>query len=159
MAKHPVPFSWSALLLAPLVIPAPAAVLLIAESVHPIAAFGVFTLVSYIFTLAVVGCLLLPTLWLVSWVVPIKTWLAPVIGGLLAAPLFLAWDYSDWCSSGVDSGPPATTYPQWIAKSWFTPEPLVVISFGVVTAAAYHFLAIRKSNRTLQPTRTHGPRG
>jgi hypothetical protein len=52
----------------------------------------------------------------------------------------------------VDSGPPAEAYPQWIAKSWFTPEPLIVISFGVVTAAAYNFLAKRKPNETLRPS-------
>lgn len=156
MAKHPVPFSWSALLLAPLVIPVPTAVVLVAGSKNPIAAFGFCTLVGYIFTLAVVGCLLLPAFWLVSWVANIKTWLPPVIGGLLAAPFFLAWDYLSWGSSGVDSGPPATTYPQWIAKSWLTPEPLVVISFGVVTAAAYHFLAARKPNQSSQPSPGRG---
>jgi hypothetical protein len=116
MAKHPVPFSWRALLLAPLVIPVTMAVLFVTESKNPIAAFGFLT-VLYVLTLAVVGCVLLPTLWLVSWVANIRAWLTLVIGGLLAAPIFLAWDYTNWCSSGVDSGPPSTTYPQWIAKS------------------------------------------
>jgi hypothetical protein len=144
MAKHPVPFSWRALLLAPLVIPAPTAVVFVTGSKNPIAAFGICTLLGYVFTLAVVGCMLLPTLWLVSWVANIRAWLTPVIGGFLATPIFLAWDYTSWCSSGVDSGPPTTTYPQWIAQNWFTPEPLVVVSFGVITAAAYHFLAKKK---------------
>jgi hypothetical protein len=152
MAKNTVPFSHSALLQAPLVITVPAAVLLASGTRVPIAAFGIFALLSYLFTLAMVGCLLLPALWLLSWVARIKTWLPPVIGGLLASLIFLAWDYSNWCSSGVDSGPPATTYSQWIAKSWFTPEPLVVISLGVVTAASYNFLATRKPNRSKAPT-------
>jgi hypothetical protein len=156
MAKHPVPFSWSALLLAPLVIPVPAGVLFVGGSVHPVAAFGLGALVGYIFTLAMVGGLLLPSLWLVSWAAKIKTWLPPVIGGLLAALIFFAWDYISWGASGVDSGPPATTYPQWIAKSWFTPEPLFVISFGVVTAAAYHFLATRKPNQSSQLSSSRG---
>jgi hypothetical protein len=143
MAKHPVPFSWRALLLAPLVIPVPMAVLFVTESKNPIAAFGFLT-VLYVLTFVVVGCVLLPTLWLVSWVANIRAWLTLVVGGLLAAPIFLAWDYTSWCSSGVDSGPPSATYPQWIAKSWFSPEPLVIISFGVITAAAYHLLATRK---------------
>jgi hypothetical protein len=111
---------------------------------NPIAAFGFLTAVGYVFTLVVVGCVLLPTLWLVSRVANIRAWLTLVIGGLLATPIFLAWDYTSWSSSGVDSGPPSTTYPQWIAKSWFSPEPLVIISFGVITAAAYHLLATRK---------------
>jgi hypothetical protein len=152
MAKHTVPFSQSALLQAPLVITVPAAVLLASGSRVPIVAFGICALISYVFTLAMVGCLLLPALWLLSWVARIKTWLPSVIGGLLASLIFLAWDYSNWCSSGVDSGPAPTTYPQWIAKSWFTAEPLVVISFGVVTAAAYNFLATRKPNRSKEPT-------
>jgi hypothetical protein len=156
MTKHPVPFSWSAFLLAPLVIPVPAAVLLVGGSNYPVTAFGFGVLIGYIFTLAMVGWLLLPALWLVSWVINIKRWLPPVIGGLLAAPIFLAWDYTNWSSSGVDSGPPATTYPQWIAKSWFTPEPLVVISFGVITAAAYHFLATRKPKQSSQPSSSRG---
>ena len=148
MAKHPVPFSWRALLVAPLVIPVPTAVVFVTDSRNPIAAFGFCVLVGYVLTLAVVGCALCPTLWLVSWVAPIRAWLTPMIGGLLAAPIFLAWDYMSWCSSGIDSGPPATTYPQWIAKSWLTAEPIVVISFGVITASAYHFLATRKTNST-----------
>jgi hypothetical protein len=151
MAKHPVPLSWSALLQAPLVISIPAAVLLAAGGKNLVVAFGICALISYVFTLAVVGCLLLPALWLVSRVASIRTWLASVIGGLLASLLFLAWDYSNWCSSGVDSGPAPTTYQQWIAKSWFTPEPLVVIAFGIVTAATYSFLATRKPHKSLRP--------
>src|SRR3954471_18072725 len=144
MAKYPVPFSWGAVLLAPLVVPVPAGVLFVTGSVHPIAAFGLGALVGYIFTLAMIGGLLLPALWGVSCAARIKAWMPPVIGGILAALIFLAWDYVDWGASGADSGPPATTYSQWIAKSWFTLEPLFMISFGVVTAATYHFLATRK---------------
>ena len=151
MAKHPVPFSWSALLLAPLVIPGPTAALFVVGTKNPLSAFGFFALIGYLFTLAVVGGLLLPALWLVSWITRIKPWLSPVIGGILAAPIFLVWDWISWGSSGADSGPPDTTYPQWIAKSWFTPEPLAVIAFGVVTAAAYHFLATRKPKQPSQP--------
>jgi ABC-type glycerol-3-phosphate transport system permease component len=150
MAKHPVHFSWSAVLLAPLVLPVPAGVLFVEGSAHPVLAFGLGALIGYIITLAMVCCLLLPTLWLVSWSAKIKAWLPPVIGGLWAALIFLAWDRISWGASGVDSGPPDTTYPQWIANSWFTPDPLVVISCGVVTAAAYHFLATKKPNQSSQ---------
>jgi hypothetical protein len=152
MPKHIVPFSWRALLLAPLVISGPAGVLLASGSKYPIVGFGICALVSYVFALAVTACLLLPALWLVSRVASITAWLPPVVGGLIAALLFLAWDYSNWCSSGVDSGPPAEAYPQWIVKSWFTPEPLVVIAFGVITAATYSYLATRKPQRTSKPS-------
>jgi hypothetical protein len=74
----------------------------------------------------------------------------------LAAPIFIAWDYTSWSSSGIDSGPPAVTYPQWIAKSWFTPEPLVVISLGVVAAAVYHFIATRRPSQSPDPTLASG---
>jgi hypothetical protein len=156
MAKHPFPVSWRALLQAPLVIVVPAAIFLDSGTKHPIVAFGIFALMSYIFTLAVVSWLLLPALWLVSRVTSISTWLPPVIGGLLASLIFLAWDYSSWCSSGVDSGPPAADYPHWIAKSWFTADPFIVISLGVITAAAYNFLATRKPNQSSQPSQSHG---
>jgi hypothetical protein len=156
MPKHPVPFSLSALLKAPLVISVPAAVLLASGGKNPFVAFGICALISYVFTLAVVCCLLLAALWFVSRVASIKAWVPPVVGGFLASLIFLAWDYSNWCSSGVDSGPPATSYPQWIAKSWFTPEPLFVISFGVVTAAAYNFLATRRPNQSSQPPQSGG---
>jgi len=152
MAKHPVPFSLSAVLLAPLVIPVLFGVLLGGGNQHPIAAFAISTLLGYIFTLGVVGGLLLPAFWLVSRFTRITKWRAPVIGGLLAVPVFLAWDYSNWSSSGVDSGPAPTTYSQWLVKSWFTPEPLFVISFGIVTAAAYYFLATRKPRQSSRPS-------
>jgi hypothetical protein len=150
MTKHPVPFSWGAVLLAPLVAPVPAGVLFVTGSVHPAAAFGLGALVGYIFALAMVGGLLLPTLWLVSWVARINAWLPPVIGGLLTVIIFLAWDYINWGASGADSGPPDTTYSQWVAKSGFTLEPLFMIFFGVVTAATYHFLAARKPHQSSQ---------
>jgi hypothetical protein len=150
MANHPFPFSWRALLQAPLVIFIPLAFFLDSGATHPFVAFGVFAVISYVFTLSVVACLLIPALWLVSRVAIVRTWLPPVIGGLFAAFIFLASDYSFWCSSGVDSGPPATPYSQWIAKSWFTTDPFVVIAFGVVTAAAYNFLAKKKATRSSQ---------
>ena len=78
MAKHPVPFSWSAVLLAPLVIPVPATIFLVSGGAHPLAAFVFCALVGYTFTLAVVACLLLPTLWLTSQVIRIRPWLPPV---------------------------------------------------------------------------------
>lgn len=151
MSRHTVPFSLSALFQAPLVIIVPAAVFLASGSRIPIAAFVICALVSYVFALVVVGCLLLPALWLVSCVARIKTWIPPVIGGLIAAVIFLAWDYSNWCSSGADSGPPATTYSEWTAKSRFTLDPLIVISFGVITAAAYNFLATRRPKQSKDP--------
>ena len=151
MARRIVPLSWRALLLAPLVISVPAAVLLASGSRVPIAAFAMFALISYLFTLATMGCLFLPALWLAGRVGSVGTWLPLVIGGLIAALIFLAWEYISWCSSGVDSGPPATTYQRWVAKSLFTPEPFVAITFGVITAAAYNFLATRTPNPSKDP--------
>ncbi len=151
-----MPFSSSAVLLAPLAILVPAAALLASGGRNPIVAFAVCALVSYAFTLGVVCLAFLPALWIVSWVTRIRTWVPPVLGGLLGSLIFLGWDYLNWCSSGVDSGPAPTTYRNWIAKSWFTLDPLAVISFGVVTAAAYHFLATRKPRQASQPSEGRG---
>jgi hypothetical protein len=148
MAKHPFPFSQRALVQAPLVILLPLAFFLDTGATHPFLAFGIFAVISYIFTLAVVACLFVPALWLVSRVASVGTWLPPIIGGLLAALIFLASDYSYWCSSGVDSGPPSQTYSQWIVKSWFTSDPPIVIAFGIVTAVAYNVLATRKPSQS-----------
>lgn len=115
-------------------------------------AFGIFALISYFLALAMLGCLLLPALWLTSRVARFSTWLPPVMGGLIAAIIDIGWDYLTWSSSGVDSGPPSTTYRQWVAKFWFTPEPYVVTLFGAVTGAAYIFLATRKPTQSLDPT-------
>lgn len=146
-------------MIAPIVFSLPTAILFAGGSNYPIITFGIGALVGYIVTLAVVGCLFLPALWLVSRVVMIKMWLSLVVGGLLGALIFLAWDYTSLGSSGVDSGPPAMTYRNWIVKSWFSPEPLVVISVGLVTAAVYHLLATRKRNQSSDHSPALGRRG
>jgi hypothetical protein len=143
--RNPVPFRWAALTLSALVIPAPIGLLTAIGSLHPVYAFVLFTGVGYVFTLAIIAVLLLPALWILSWVAPIKGWLTTLLGGLIAFPLFVGWDYISWHASGVDSGPPDCTYAQWIAKNWFSWEPLSIVGFGMVSAAAYHFLATRKS--------------
>jgi hypothetical protein len=156
MSRHPVPFSQRAVLLAPLVILVPAGALLASGGRNPVVAFAVCALVSYAFTLGVVCLLFLPALWIVSWVTRIRTWVPHVLGGFLGSLVFIGWDYLNWCSSGVDSGPPAESYRQWIAKSWFTLDALAVTSFGALTAAAYHFLATRKPRKTAQPPEGRG---
>ena len=142
--RNPVPFRWAALSLSALVIPVPVGIVAAIGTLHPFFAFVFYTGVGYVFTLAVIAFLLLPAVWILSWVVPIKGWLTTLLGGLIALPLFVCWDYISWHSSGADSGPPDCTYAQWIAKSWFSAEPLSIVGFGLVSAAAYHFLATRK---------------
>lgn len=154
MKRHPVPLSSSAVLKAPLFIVVPAAAILATGGRNPVAAFGICAVISYVFTLGVVCFLFLPALWIMSWVTSIGTWLAPALGGLLGSLIFLGWDYLNWCSSGVDSGPPAVSYRHWVAKSWVSPDSLALVAFGAVTAAAYHFLAKRKLRQSSHPSPT-----
>jgi hypothetical protein len=142
--RTPVPFSWPALILSALVVPAPIGLVFALGTLQPLFAFWLFTGCGFVVTLAILALVLLPALWLLSWVTPIKGWHATLLGGLIAIPVFVFWDYTEWGASGVDSGPPDTTYVQWMAKSWFTWEPFTILCFGLVSGAAYHYLATRK---------------
>lgn len=142
--RNPVPFHWAALALSALVTPAPIGLDMAIGSLHPVYAFVIFAGIGYVLTLAIIATLLLPALWILSWVTPIKGWITAVLGGLIAFPLFVGWDHISWGASGVDSGPPDCTYAQWVAKNWVTWEPLGIVVLGVGVAAAYHFLATRR---------------
>ena len=142
--KSPIPFSWAALTLSALVVPASMGLLTAIGTKQPLISFLLITGLGYVFTLAIMGFVFLPALWLLSWVTRSRGWLATFLGGLIALPVYVAWDYTNWSSSGVDSGPPASTYAHWAAKNWFTWEPVCLLGFGVISGAAYHFLATRK---------------
>jgi hypothetical protein len=143
--RNPVPFRWAALTLSALVAPAPIALAVALDTLHPVYAFVICTVIGYVLTLGIIAVLLLPALWILSWAAPIKGWLTALLGGLIAFLLFLGSDYISWGASGVDSGPPDSTYAEWVAKNWFSWEPLGLVGLGVVSAAAYHYLATRKS--------------
>ena len=115
--RSAVPFSWAALTLSALVVPASMGLLTAIGTKQPLISFLVITGLGYVFTLAILGFVFLPVLWLLSWVARIKAWQATLLGGLIALPVFFAWDYTNWSSSGVDSGPPASTYAHWAAKN------------------------------------------
>ena len=142
--RNPVPFRGAALTRAALVMPAPFGLLLATGAIHPVYAFVVCAGLGYVLALACIAGLLLPALWVLSWITPIKGWLTTLLGGFIAFTLFLCWDYIDWGASGVDSGPPDCTYAQWIARNWSSWEPLVIVGIGLASATAYHFLATRK---------------
>jgi hypothetical protein len=141
--RNPVPFRWAALTLSALVVPAPFGLDLAMGAIHPVYAFLVCAGLGYVLALAIIAGLLLPTLWVLSWVTPIEGWLTILLGGLIAFTLFLCWDHINWGASGVDSGPPDCTYAQWIARNWVSWEPVGVVGLGLASAAAYHFLATR----------------
>jgi hypothetical protein len=131
-------------MLSGLVVPAPIGLVFAVGAKQPLIAFAIFTGSGYFFALAVLVFAFLPALWLLSWIAPVKRWHTIVIGGLIALPVFVLWDYTSWTSSGVDSGPPDCTYAQWVAKNWLTWEPLCTLAIGMISGAAYHYLATRK---------------
>ena len=143
--KNPDPFRWAALMLSSLVLPAPFGLLFAHGSVHPVYAFIIGAIIGYIVGLATISLFLLPALWILSWVTPIKGWQTTLLGGVIAFLLFVGSDRMDWGASGVDSGPPDITYAQWIAKYWLPWEIVIIVGAGIGTAAAYHFLCTRKA--------------
>jgi len=142
--RNPVPFRWAALTLSALVIAGPVGLDMAMGALHPVYAALICTVIAYFLTLGIFAVLLLPALWILSWLIPVKTWLTSLLSGLIALLLFISWDYINWGASGTDSGPPDCTYRQWIAKSWHSWEPLGIIGLGLVSGAAYYFIATRE---------------
>jgi hypothetical protein len=132
----PVPFSWRALLLAPLPLPAVVAVWFAFGARSGFAVRALFAALQFGGFLSFAGTviLLLPALAVVSRLVQLRTWRAAVVGAVMGLPVYALWVYSSWTSSGSNSGPPGLTFGQWLHQFWTLADLWILASIAVAGA-------------------------
>jgi hypothetical protein len=144
-------FSWTALILAPLLVPALFSATLqgFAGGQWSVLMFLVImaagSLVSYVTTVV----LFLPGLFLLSFWRPMTGLKVCLLGLLLGAAMIVPMTWLDWKSSGTDSGPPTESFlhffVRWVADPFQAIYPLA----GLITAGLYWWLATRQHGRTI----------
>jgi hypothetical protein len=138
-------FSWKALALAPLAIPAlySAAFVLLTPGRNRLMGFVVFAAIGAVLTYGATIVLLLPCLFVLSRVVRLNAVWAGVVGAMLGFALYLPNLWISWNASGVDSGPPTETLAHYVQRNFLSFELPVFVAAGLVTALLYWWLAGR----------------
>jgi hypothetical protein len=142
-----VPFSWFALLVAPLPALCLASTLMMPPSGTSGFSVGGFLLLAalgspfaYAGTVALAVCL-----HLLGKRMPVNRATSALCGLLLAAMELLPVLFLSWSSSGPDSGPPIELFPTYLARQWADPLCWVFVGAGLVTALVYDLFAAKRN--------------
>ena len=135
-------FSWTALILAPLLVPTIFSVALLNfEQSSWALPFLILMVPSCIVSYGTTIFLFLPSLYLLSLSRPI-TWLGVcVLGLLLGALVFVPLTLMAWTGSGPDSGPPTESFLPFFLRWAADPFTLIFPLAGLMTAGLYWWLA------------------
>jgi hypothetical protein len=142
-------FSWRALMLAPLLMPALFGALMAAafDNKSVVFAFLFMTILGSIISYGGTIFLLLPAMYLLSLFRPLTGLNVCLLGLVLGAATFVPVTWIEWKSSGPDSGPPVEnpiTFMLRFGSDWTAP---IFPIAGLVTAALYWWLATRCRSR------------
>jgi hypothetical protein len=150
--KAPMRFSWTALILAPLLVPTifSAAMLNVQES-NVVLPFLILMIPTSIISYGTTIFLFLPSLYLLSLWRPMTAAKVCLLGLMLGALVFLPLTLLAWQSSGIDSGPPTESFLpfflRWVADPFTAVFPLA----GLTTSGLYWWLATRRHDRPSTP--------
>lgn len=146
-------FSWTGLILAPLLVPAifSAAMLSFQESHGALLFLGFLILMvpSCIISYCTTIFLFLPSMYLLSLWRPLTGLKVCLLGLALGTLMFVPLTWIDWTSSGTDSGPPTESFLafslRWAADLFTAIYPLA----GLMTSGLYWWLATGRRGRPL----------
>jgi hypothetical protein len=139
-------FSWTGLLLAPLVVPALFSLVLMNFSSigAAILSFLVTTVLGCIISYGTTIFLFLPGLFLVSRCRPMTGFSVCVLGAVLGMAVYLPVTFVAWGSSGIDSGPPEESFFMFLLRWAADPMAAIFPFAGLVTAGTYWWLGGRR---------------
>ena len=146
-------FSWTGMLLAPLLAPAlfSLAFAAMSDTEHPFFAFLVLLVPGFIVSFGTTVVLFLPSLFLLSRFWRISGLRVCLLGLVLGAALFVPMTWIDWKSSGPDSGPPTESFPVFFARWAADPFTAIYPLAGLVTAELYWWLGTWRLRRSGSP--------
>jgi hypothetical protein len=137
-------FTWTALILAPLLVPAILSVAMLNFTGNVVLQFLILMIPGCVVSYGSTIFLLLPALYLLSLWRPLTGWKVCLAGALLGVLVFVPLSVMAWGSSGPDSGPPTesfvTFFLRWIADPFVAVFPLA----GLMTSGLYWWLATRR---------------
>ena len=136
-------FNWTALMLAPLLVPALFSVVFIGLSGGPLLGIPIVLIPGCIVSYGTTIFLFLPCLFLLSLWRPLTSFNVCLVGLLLGAAVFVPLTWMDWKSSGTDSGPPTESFLSFFVRWIADPFNLIFPVAGLITAALYWWLVTR----------------
>jgi len=141
-------FSWTGLMLAPLLVPTIFCVVVSSlQDGNMALGFLILMVPSCIISYGTTIFLFLPSLYLLSLWRPMTGLKVCLLGLVLGILVFVPLTWMEWTSSGPDSGPPTesfvTFFLRWAADPFNAIFPLA----GLMTSATYWWLATRRGGR------------
>ena len=142
-------FSWTSLLLAPLLVPLmfSAVFLSLAGTSSPLLSFLILTIPSCIISYGTTMFLFLPALFLLSLWRPLTALNVCLLGLVLGAAAFVPVTLIEWKSSGPDSGPPTENFLAFFVRWAVDPLTAVYPLAGLFTAGLYWWVGSRRRGR------------
>jgi hypothetical protein len=142
-------FSWTSLLLAPLLVPLVFSVvfLSLSGSSNPVISFLILMIPSCIVSYGTTMFLFLPALFLLSLLRPLTALNVCLLGLVLGAAVFVPVTAMEWKSSGPDSGPPTENFLVFFLRWAADPLTAVYPVAGLVTAGFYWWLGTWRRGR------------
>jgi hypothetical protein len=138
-------FNWTALILAPLLVPLVLSVLLtgLMQGEHPLLLFALLLIPACIVSYGTTIVLFLPSLFLFSLWRPLTGFTVCLLGLALGAAVFVPLTLMEWKSSGLDSGPPTESFLSFFVRWAADPLTAVYPLAGLITAGLYWWLGTR----------------
>jgi hypothetical protein len=142
-------FSWTSLLLAPLLVPLifSAVFLSLSGTSSPVLSFLILMIPSCIISYGTTMFLFLPALFLLSLWRPLTALNVCLLGLVLGAAVFVPVTLMEWKSSGPDSGPPTENFLVFFVRWAADPLTAVYPLAGLVTAGLYWWLGTWRRGR------------
>ncbi len=148
-------FSWTGLILAPLLVPFIASLVtapLLTSEGPVVLPFLILLIPACMISYGTTIVLFLPALFLLSLWRPLTGLIAAALGFVLGAAVIVPVTLLAWKASGPDSGPPAEPFweffPRWAADPFMLIFPVA----GLVTAGLYWWVATRQRSSHLPAT-------
>jgi hypothetical protein len=142
-------FSWTSLLLAPLLVPLmfSAVFLSLSGTSSPVLSFLILMIPSCIISYGTTMFLFLPALFLLSLWRPLTALNVCLLGLVLGAAVFVPVTLMAWKSSGPDSGPPTENFLVFFVRWAADPFTAIFPLAGLMTSGLYWWLATRRRGR------------
>jgi hypothetical protein len=144
-------FSWTGLILAPLLVPVifSAAMLSFLHGDSPLFLFLLLMVPSCLVSYGTTIFLFLPSLFLLSKWRPMTAFKVCLLGLVLGAAVVVPVTLMEWKSSGPDSGPPTESFVVFFLRWTADPTTAMFPPAGLVTAGLYWWLGTWRSGRSI----------
>jgi hypothetical protein len=143
-------FSWTGLIVAPLLVPLMfAAALGALQGGNPLLGFLILLVPGCIVSYGTMIFLFLPCLFLLSLWRPLTGFNVCLLGLVLGAIVFVPVTLMEWKSSGVDSGPPTENFFVFLLRWAADPLTAIYPLAGLITAGLYWWLGTRRGRSIL----------